>query len=40
MLKTRILDLLGERAVLLPALLSAAVIGDEQAKYILGLLQA
>lgn len=37
--KTRILDLLGENALLLPARLSAAIVANEQAKYILGLLQ-
>ncbi|MGE5270038.1 MAG: hypothetical protein ACM3JG_10255 [Thiohalocapsa sp.] len=39
MAKTRIIDLLGERTLLLPALLNAAIIANEQAKYILGVLQ-
>jgi uncharacterized protein Yka (UPF0111/DUF47 family) len=39
MAKTRIVDLLGEKALVLPALLDAAIVANEQAKYILGLLQ-
>jgi len=39
MSKTRIVDLLGEKALVLPALLDGAIIANEQAKYILGLLQ-
>jgi hypothetical protein len=37
--KTRIVELLGEKALLLPALMSAAVTANDQAKYVLGLLQ-
>lgn len=37
--KARILDLLGEKALLLPALLGAAVLANERAKYVLALLQ-
>jgi uncharacterized protein Yka (UPF0111/DUF47 family) len=39
MSKTRIIDLLGEEALLLPALLNAAIIANERAKYVLALLQ-
>jgi uncharacterized protein Yka (UPF0111/DUF47 family) len=37
--KARILDLLGEKALLLPALVGAAVLANERAKYVLALLQ-
>jgi hypothetical protein len=37
--RNQIVGLLGETALLLPALLRAAVIANEQAKYILALLQ-
>lgn len=37
--KTQIVDLLGERALVLPALLTAALVANERAKYILSLLQ-
>jgi uncharacterized protein Yka (UPF0111/DUF47 family) len=37
--KTEIVDFLGERALVLPALLSAALAANERAKYILTLLQ-
>jgi uncharacterized protein Yka (UPF0111/DUF47 family) len=37
--KTQIVDLLGERALVLPALLTAALVANERAKYILTLLQ-
>ena len=39
MSKTRIIDLLGEKALLLPALLNAAILANERAKYVLTLLQ-
>jgi uncharacterized protein Yka (UPF0111/DUF47 family) len=37
--KTEIVDFLGDNELVLPALLDAAIIGNEQAKYILSLLQ-
>ena len=37
--KTQIVDLLGERALVLPALLTAALVANERAKYVLTLLQ-
>jgi uncharacterized protein Yka (UPF0111/DUF47 family) len=37
--KTQIVDFLREKALVLPALLDAAITGNEQAKYILSLLQ-
>jgi hypothetical protein len=37
--KTAIVDVLGDNALVLPALLDAAIVGNEQAKYILSLLQ-
>jgi hypothetical protein len=37
--KTAIVDFLGDKALVLPALLDSAIIGNEQAKYILSLLQ-
>ena len=37
--KTQIVDFLGDKELVLPALLDAAIIGNEQAKYILSLLQ-
>ncbi|HML10818.1 MAG TPA: DUF47 family protein [Stellaceae bacterium] len=39
MSKTRVADLLGEKALVLPELLNAAIIANERCKYILGLLQ-
>lgn len=39
MTKTRIIGSLGEKALLLPALLGEAIIANERAKYILALLQ-
>ena len=39
MSKTRIIDLLGEKALLLPELLNQAIVANERAKYLLGLLQ-
>jgi uncharacterized protein Yka (UPF0111/DUF47 family) len=39
MAKTQMVDLLGERALVLPALLTAAIAANERAKYILTLLQ-
>jgi len=39
MSKTRIIDLLGEKGLLLPALLNAAILANERAKYVLALLQ-
>ena len=39
MSKTRIVDLIGEKPLLLPALIRAAVTANDRAKYILGLLQ-
>ena len=37
--KTQIVEFLGDKALVLPALLEAAIIGNEQAKYVLSLLQ-
>jgi hypothetical protein len=37
--KTEIVDVLGERALVLPALLAAALVANERAKYVLTLLQ-
>ena len=37
--KTQIVDFLGDTALVLPALLDDAIIGNEQAKYVLSLLQ-
>ncbi|EGY01353.1 hypothetical protein AZA_57138 [Nitrospirillum viridazoti Y2] len=37
--KTRIVDLLGERALVVPALIATALTANEQAKYLLSLLQ-
>ncbi|HUN46383.1 MAG TPA: DUF47 family protein [Stellaceae bacterium] len=37
--KTEIVDFLGERALVLPALLATAVVANERAKYVLTLLQ-
>ncbi|HYM04544.1 MAG TPA: DUF47 family protein [Stellaceae bacterium] len=37
--KTQIVDYLGERALVLPALLSSALVANERAKYVLALLQ-
>ncbi|MBB6254709.1 DUF47 family protein [Nitrospirillum iridis] len=37
--KTRIVDLLGERALVVPALIATALTANEQAKYLLALLQ-
>src|SRR6516164_9371507 len=37
--KTEIVDFLGDRALVLPPLLDAAIVGNERAKYILSLLQ-
>ena len=37
--KTEIVDFLGDQALVLPALLNAAIIANEQAKYVLSLLQ-
>jgi hypothetical protein len=37
--KTRIIDTPGEKALLLPALLNSAIIANEQAKYLMALLQ-
>jgi uncharacterized protein Yka (UPF0111/DUF47 family) len=39
MAKTQIVDALGERALVLPALLVAALVANERAKYVLTLLQ-
>jgi uncharacterized protein Yka (UPF0111/DUF47 family) len=39
MAKTQMVDLLGERALVLPALLTAGITANERAKYILTLLQ-
>ena len=39
MAKTEIVDILGERALVLPALLAAALVANDRAKYILTLLQ-
>jgi uncharacterized protein Yka (UPF0111/DUF47 family) len=37
--KTQIVDFLGHKALLLPALLDAAMVGNERAKYVLSLFQ-
>ena len=37
--KTQIVDFLGDKALVLPALLDNAIVANEQAKYVLGLLQ-
>ena len=37
--KTQIVDFLGDKALVLPALLDAAIAGNERAKYVLSLLQ-
>ena len=37
--KIQIVDFLGDKALVLPALLDAAIIGNEQAKYVLSLFQ-
>lgn len=37
--KTQIVDFLGERALVLPALLNTALVANERAKYVLSLLQ-
>ena len=37
--KTQIVDFLGDKALVLPALLDDAIIGNERAKYVLSLLQ-
>lgn len=37
--KTQIVDFLGDKALVLPALLDEAIVGNERAKYILSLLQ-
>jgi len=37
--KTQIIDLLGEKGLLLPAQLNAAILANERAKYVLALLQ-
>jgi hypothetical protein len=37
--KTEIVDFLGDKALVLPGLLDAAIIGNERAKYVLSLLQ-
>jgi uncharacterized protein Yka (UPF0111/DUF47 family) len=37
--KTRIVDLLGEKTLVLPALLDAAFVGNERIKYVLAMLQ-
>ena len=39
MSKTRIIDLLGEKALLRPELLNQAIVANERAKYLLGMLQ-
>ena len=36
--KTEIVDFLGDKELVLPALLDAAIIANEQAKYVLSLL--
>jgi uncharacterized protein Yka (UPF0111/DUF47 family) len=38
-IKTQIVDFLGDKALVLPALLDNAIVANEQAKYVLGLLQ-
>jgi hypothetical protein len=37
--KTQIVEFLGDKALVLPALLDAAIVGNERAKYVLSLLQ-
>jgi len=37
--KTQIVDFLGDKALVLPALLDDAIIANEQAKYVLSQLQ-
>jgi hypothetical protein len=37
--KTQIVNFLGEKALVLPALLDASITGNERAKYVLSLLQ-
>ena len=37
--KTRIVDFLGDKTLVLPALLEAAIVGNERAKYVLSLFQ-
>jgi hypothetical protein len=37
--KTQIVDFLGDKALVLPALLDAAIVGNERAKYVLSLFQ-
>ena len=37
--KTEIVDFLGDRALVLPPLLDAAIVGNERAKYVLSLFQ-
>jgi hypothetical protein len=37
--KTQIVEFLGDKALVLPSLLDAAIIGNERAKYVLSLLQ-
>jgi len=37
--KTPIVDFLGDKALVLPALLDEAIVGNERAKYVLSLLQ-
>ena len=37
--KTQIVDFLGDKALVLPALLDDAIIGNERTKYVLSVLQ-
>jgi hypothetical protein len=37
--KTQIVDFLGDKALVLPALLDAAIVANDRAKYVLSLLQ-
>jgi uncharacterized protein Yka (UPF0111/DUF47 family) len=39
MSKTRVVEMLGEKGLVLPALLNAAILANERAKYVLALLQ-
>ena len=39
MSKTRVVEMLGEKSLVLPALLDAAILANERAKYVLALLQ-
>ena len=39
MSKTRVVEILGEKGLVLPALLNAAILANERAKYVLALLQ-